>query len=109
MQLAALLLMKLLLWKYLWLMRRSRAAEGGAWPCTTYVACIWSCCQVLGHNSPILFVSSVADGTAALFTYDVEVGVGAEAAGVLALPTASFSCKGSVLLGAYLLARNKAE
>ena len=107
MQLAALLLMKLLLWKYLWLMRRSRAAEGGAWPCTTYVACIWSCCQVLGHNSPSLFVSSVADGTAALFTYDVEVGVGAEAAGVPALPTASFSCKGSVSSATYLVARNK--
>ena len=65
--------------------------------------------SVLGHNSPILFVSNVADGTAALSTYDVEVGVGAEAAGVPALPTASFSCEGIMSLGTYLLARNKAE
>lgn len=69
----------------------------------------WSCCPVLGHNSPILFVSNVADGTAALATYEIEVGVGAEAAGVPALPTASFSCKESVSTAAHVVACNKVK
>ena len=43
---------------------------------------------------PILLVSRVTVGTAALSANGTDVGVGAEAAGMPALPTAILSCMG---------------
>ena len=57
---------------------------------TFHLALGWATGSRLG--SPILLVSRVTVGTAAVSTKDVEVGEGADAAGEAARPTAILSC-----------------
>ena len=59
---------------------------------------LYSLSQVMGL--PILLVSRVTEGTAAVSVNGTDVGVAAEAAGIPALPTAILSCMSTLSVAA---------